>query len=163
VVKATTGAHNINLDAADLTDYAGMIANGYTTLLVGTATWQGNDRGSDTSSGCTNTTVAPAYDFTTLPKIVKYRFGLLAPTVSRKAQYPALTDNPHPDVEPPGGVEPAANQARIAQVTSHIDHVFWESFVHASPAHFDSFAPRYAGMTAPPAAMEDFQGFAFKP
>jgi hypothetical protein len=164
VVKATRSAHNINLDAADLTDYADMVAKGYTTLLVGTATWKGNNNGSDTSSGCTNTTVAPAYDFTTLPRTVKFRFGLIAPTAYRNAQNPALTGDPNPNEEHPRGIQTTMNQSTIAQLTFHIDHVFWESFVHDSPAHFDSFASKYAGATAPAtAAMEDFKGFAFKP
>jgi hypothetical protein len=163
VVKATKSAHNINLDAADLTDYQDMVTKGYTTLLVGTATWKGNNNGSDTNSGCTNTTVTPAYDFTTLPRTIKFRFGLIAPTVYRNAQNPALTGAANPNEEHPRGVQTAANQATIAQLTFHIDHVFWESFVHDSPAHFDSFASRYAGAAAPTATMEDFKSFAFKP
>jgi hypothetical protein len=164
VVKATRSAHNVNLDAVDLTDYADMVAKGYTTLLVGTATWKGNNNGSTTDSGCTNTTVTPAYDFAALPRTIEFRFGLIAPTVYRNAQNPALTGNPNPNEEHPRGVQTAMNQSTIAQLTFHIDHVFWESFVHDSPAHFDSFASRYAGaMTPPTAAMEDFKGFAFKP
>jgi hypothetical protein len=163
VVKATKGAHNINLDAADLPDYADMVAKGYTTLLVGTATWQGNNNGSDTNSGCTITTVTPAYDFTALPRTVEFRFGLIAPTAYRNAQNPALTGAANPDEEHPRGIQTTANQATIAQLTFHIDHAFWESFVHDSPAHFDSFASRYAGATAPTATLEDFKGFAFKP
>jgi hypothetical protein len=50
IVKATKAAHNINLDAGDLTDYQEMVTKGYTTLLVGTATWKGNNNGSDTST-----------------------------------------------------------------------------------------------------------------
>lgn len=163
VVKATTRAHSINLDAADLAEYADMVAKGYTTLLVGTATWKGNRDGS-TDSGCTSTTVTPAYDFAALPRTVAFRFGLIAPTVYRNAQNPALTGAPNPDEEHPRGIQTATNQSTIAQLTFHIDHVFWESFVHDSPAHFDSFAARYAGAATPPiATMEDFKGFAFQP
>lgn len=164
VVKAATSARNINLDAADLTDYQDMVAKGYTTLLVGTATWQGNNHGSDANSGCTATTVAPAYDFSALPKTLKFRLGLAAPTVYRNAQNPALMGSPaNPDEEHPRGIQTVANQSTIAQLTFHIDHVFWESFVHDSPAHFDSFASRYAGMADPTATLEDFKGFAFAP
>ena len=45
VVAATARAKNVNLDAADLTDYQEMVTKGYTTLLVGTATWKGNNNG----------------------------------------------------------------------------------------------------------------------
>jgi hypothetical protein len=164
IVKATKSAHNVNLDAADLPDYQDMVTKGYTTLLIGTATWKGNNNGSDTSSGCTNTTVAPAYDFTALPKTIKFRFGMSAPTVYRNAQNPALTGTAFPNEEHPRGIQTTANQSTIAQATFHIDHVFWESFVHDSPAHFDSFASKYAGMATPPTAtLEDFKGYGFKP
>ncbi|HEY0194093.1 MAG TPA: hypothetical protein VGC42_23410 [Kofleriaceae bacterium] len=162
VVAASTGAHNVNLDAAALADYQDMVSKGYTTLLVGTATWQGNNHGSDTSTGCTvagNST----YDFTKLPKTVAFRFGFKAPTAYRNAQNPALTGTAFANEEHPRGLQTTANQSTTAQATFHIDHVFWESFVHDSPAHFDSFAARYAGMTAPTATFEDYKGFAFTP
>jgi hypothetical protein len=157
VVKASKSAHNINLDAADLTDYADMISKGYTTLLVGTATWQGG-------SGCSTAAAAPAYDFTVLPTTIKFKLGLIAPTVYRNAQNPALMGTPDGNEENPRGVQTVANQSTVAQLTFHIDHVFWESFVHDSPAHFDSFASKYAGATTTPTAtMEDFKGFSFAP
>jgi hypothetical protein len=163
VVKATTSARNVNLDASDLTDYQDMVAKGYTTLLVGTATWQGNNHGSDTNTGCT-TAGTSSYDFTALPKTIKFRFGMIAPTAYRNAQNPALSGTPFANEEHPRGIQTVANQSTIAQLTFHIDHVFWESFVHDSPAHFDSFAAKYAGATGEVnAKMEDFKGFAFKP
>jgi hypothetical protein len=164
VVAAASTAHNINLDAAALTDYQEMVTRGYTTLLVGTATWKGNHNGDLAASDCTTTTVTPAYDFAVLPKTVKFRLGLIAPTAYRNAQNPALMGTPANEMEEnPRGVQTSANQTTIAQLTFHIDHVFWESFVHDSPAHFDSFASRYAGMTAPTATMEDFKGYKFAP
>jgi hypothetical protein len=165
IVKATQAAHNVNLDAAELTDYQEMVTKGYTTLLVGTATWKGNNNGSETDSGCTNTTVTPAYSFNVLPKTIKFRFGMIAPTAYRNAQNPALTGTAFANEEHPRGIQTTAHQSTIAQLTFHIDHVFWESFVHDSPAHFDSFASRYAGMPAatPTATLEDFKGYGFKP
>jgi len=163
IVKATKSAHNVNLDAADLTDYQEMVTKGYTTFLIGTATWKGNNNGSDTASGCTATTVAPAYNFALLPKVIKFRFGLIAPTIYRNAQNPALTGQAQPNEEHPRGIQTSANQTTIAQATFHIDHVLWESFTHDSPAHFDSFASKYVGMAAPTATLEDFKGYAFTP
>ncbi len=155
-VTATATAKNVNLDGDALAAYTEMASRGYTTLLVGTATWKGAD--------CTQGTVTPAYDFSVLPTTIKFRIGLAAPTVYRNAQNPALQGDPEPNEEHPRGVVTVANQSTIAQITLHIDHVFWESFVHDSPAHFDSFAARYAGATTPPTAtLEDFRGFAFKP
>ena len=34
----------------------------------------------------------------------------------------------------------------VGQVTIHTDHPFWDSVLHDSPAHFDQFAARVAGM-----------------
>jgi hypothetical protein len=164
VVVASSAAKNVNLDADAVTAYQEMQANGYTTYLIGTATWMGNNNGSDTNSGCTQTTVAPAYDFSVLPKTIKFRIGLVAPTVYRNAQNPALQGDPFPNEEHPRGVVTVANTSTIAQVTLHIDHAFWESFVHDSPAHFDSFASKYAGMAGiPMLKLEDFKGYAFTP
>ena len=88
----------------------------------------------------------------------------MAQTIYRNAQNPALMGEPFPNEEHPRGVVTVANQSTIAQVTLHLDHAFWESFVHDSPAHFDQFAARYAGMTTVPmATMEDFKGFALRP
>jgi hypothetical protein len=163
VVPATTTARNVNLDAAGITDYQEMVARGYTALLVGTATWQGNAAGNLVASGCTQTTVAPAYDFNALPRTVKFRLGFIAPTVYRNAQNPQLMGTPQPGEEHPRGITTVANQSVIAQLTFHLDHAFWESFVHDSPAHFDPYAAKYAGMTAPTAHLEDFKGYALAP
>ncbi|HEY1555104.1 MAG TPA: hypothetical protein VGF94_09765 [Kofleriaceae bacterium] len=164
VVPATASAENVNLDAGDLADYQYMVTMGYTTMLVGTATWQGNNGGSLTNDGCTQTTVTPAYDFSVLPTTIHFKLGLTAPTVYRNAQNPALMGTPFPNEEHPRGIQTSANQSTIAQVTLHLDHAFWESFVHDSPAHFDSFASKYAGMTTVAnMTLEDFKGFAFQP
>jgi hypothetical protein len=163
VVKATKSANNVNLDAADLTDYQEMVTKGYTTLLVGTAVWKGNNNGSDTDSGCT-ANATPAYNFALLPKTVKFRFGLVAPTVYRNAQNPSAPGpKANPDEENPRGIQTATNASTVAQATFHIDHVFWESLTHDSPAHFDQFASRYVGMTAPTATLEDYKGYGLKP
>jgi len=165
VVPAAAAAQNVNLDAADLADYQAMIAKGYTTLLVGTAVWNGNNNGELTSAGCTQTQVTPAYDFSVLPRTVKFKLGLAAPTIYRNAQNPA--NDPAAalgDEEHARGIAVVANQATTAQLTFHLDHVFWESFVHDSPAHFDPFAARLAGVTDPPAlTLEDFKGATIAP
>jgi hypothetical protein len=165
VVKAVATAQNINLDAADLTDYQDMISKGYTTLLAGTATWKGNKNGDLTDPGCTTTTVTPAYDFTKLPKTVKFKIGLAAPTIYRNAQNPANDPaTAFPNEEHQRGIATVANKSTVAQLTFHLDHVFWESFVHDSPAHFDPFAAKLAGVTNPPTlTLEDFKGYKLNP
>ena len=164
VVPATASAHNANLDASDLADYQEMISKGYTTMLVGTAVWKGNNDGDVGNSGCTSTDAG--YDFAAISsQPIHFKIGLVAPTVYRNAQNP---DNdpatPFAGEEHQRGVHTVANQSTIAQLTFHLDHVFWESFVHDSPAHFDQFAARYAGATGPvELSMDDFKGFAFTP
>ena len=164
VVKATASAHNVNLDAAALADYQEMATKGYTTLLVGTATWKGNNNGSDINAGCTVTPANSTYNFAALPKVIKFRLGFSAPTTYRNAQNPALTTKPLGDEENPRGIQTASNQSTIAQVTFHIDHAFWESFKHDSPPHFDSYAAKVAGVAGTPTiTLEDYKGFAFTP
>jgi hypothetical protein len=162
IVPATLTAKNVNLDAAAITDYQEMVTRGYTTMLVGTATWQGNKSGDITDPACT--VAGPAYDFSVLPRTVKFRLGFVAPTVYRNAQNPALKTKPIGQDENPRGVQTVSNQATVAQLTFHLDHAFWESFVHDSPAHFDQFAAKYAGATTTPTArLEDFKGYGLKP
>ena len=162
VVPATLGAKNINLDAAALADYQEMVTEGYTTMLVGTATWQGNRNGDLADPGCTS--VGPDYDFSALPRTIEFRLGFVAPAIYRNAQNPARKTAPIGDEEHPRGIQTVANQSTIAQLTFHLDHAFWESFVHDSPAHFDQFAARYAGQTTTPTArLEDFLGTGLRP
>jgi hypothetical protein len=154
VVPATASAINVNLDAAAMSDYQEMIAQGYTVLYVGTATFAG---GSCTTSDST-------YDFNKLPSVVHFRFGFRSPTSYVNCQNP---DNdpaqPFPGEEHERGVQVLPNRSVIAQVTIHTDHPFWESTVHDSPAHFDPIAARYAGTDGgvPLATLEDQIGVDF--
>ena len=164
VVPATMTAKNVSIEGDAVAAYEEMVQKGYTTYLIGTATWVGNGHGDLVNSGCTQTAVTPAYDFSALPKTVHFKIGLVAPTYYRNAQNPTLMGDPFPNEEHPRGVVTVANTSTIAQVTLHIDHVFWESFVHDSPAHFDQFAARYAGAGATAnLTLEDFEGYGLKP
>jgi hypothetical protein len=146
IIPATATAKNVNLDAADLVDYQDMISKGYTVLLVGTATFQGG-------TGCAQ---SAAYDFTALPPVVNLRFGFTSPVTNLNCQNP---DNdpasPIGGEEHQRGVALRPNQTTIAQTTFHTDHVFWENFVHDSPAHFDQIAAQYVGVPSPTATLED--------
>jgi hypothetical protein len=129
-VPAIDSAKRVALDAAD-PDYADMIAQGYTVLYIGTATFRG--------SACTSTD--PSFDFTQLPAQVDFRLGFRSPTSYVNCQNP---DN-DPAVafgheEHQRGVQVRANQVVTAQLTVHSDHPFWESIIHDSPAHFDQLA-----------------------
>jgi hypothetical protein len=153
---ATAQAHNVNLDADDLAEYQMMIAAGNTALLQGTATWKGGSSCVTTDSG---------YDFTKLPPVVKFRLAFKAPTSYINAQNPENDPaDPLPGEEHERGIKITASASTIAQTTFHLDHAFWESFVHDSPAHFDQFAAHYVGATeVPTAKLEDFVGAGFTP
>jgi hypothetical protein len=130
LVPAAATATRLNVDANDA-DYTQMIANGWTVLYIGTATWKG--------SSCTSTN--PGFDFARLPTEVAFRLGFTSPTSYVNCQNP---DNDPAkafgDEEHQRGVQVKPNQTTIAQVTVHTDHPFWESLTHDSPAHFDPLA-----------------------
>jgi hypothetical protein len=149
IVAATAQAKNVNLDlssptTSDYTDYQQMIAQGYSTLIVGVATWKGD------APGVTCTTSDAGYDLTHIPKVVNFRFGFKAPSSYLNCQNP---DNaPAPGIngeEQQRGIFVRTNATTIAQATFHTDHPFWDSFVHDSPLHFDQIAAQYASLTAP--------------
>jgi hypothetical protein len=131
LVTASAGGTNINLDAQGRADYDLMIQNKWTVLYVGTATFKGTN--------CVSTN--PAYDFTQLPKVVKFRLGFSSPTTYVNCQNP---DNdpadPFGNEEHQRGIQIKSNATTFAQATVHIDHPFWESAKHDSPAHFDQYA-----------------------
>jgi hypothetical protein len=156
IPAASVQAHNVNLDAADLVEYQDMITKGNTALLQGTATWKGG-------SSCVTTNAS--YDFTALPPVVKFRLALKAPTSYINAQNPENDPaDPFAGEEHQRGIKITDNASTIAQTTFHLDHAFWESFVHDSPAHFDQFAAHYIGTTGVPTAkLEDFVGASFTP
>ena len=154
-VPATSQAFNVNLDAAGLADYQAMITAGNTALLAGTATWKGGASCVTTDSG---------YDFTVFPTVVKFKLAFTAPTSYINAQNPDNDPaNPFSGEEHQRGIKITDNASTIAQTTFHLDHAFWESFVHDSPAHFDQFASMYIGVTDPVAKMEDFVGASLTP
>jgi hypothetical protein len=140
-IAATPAAKNVNLDAEDLTAYQEMIRNGYSLYIEGDATWKGTH--------CTST--QESYDFSKLPKVVHFKFGYKIPAVFANCQNP---DNdpaqPFDGEEHLRGVAIKANAPVTAQLTFHLDHGFWESTEHDSPAHFDQFAARFFGATSTP-------------
>lgn len=124
LVAATTRATNVNLDGADLTAYQRMIERGWTQLVEGTATYRG---------------VAPATGtpFAAYPTTVNFSFGYGAP-----ARYMNCS-NPDNGGEGTPGVQPSSTRHARAQVTLHMDHLFWEALSREDPPlHFDPVAAR---------------------
>ena len=134
VVAANPAAINVNLDADASSDYNAMIAEHASTLIVGTATFMG-------AGMCTSPDAS--YPFNALPTTVNFRFSLATPTTYVNCQNPEAQGAPFEGEEHPRGVQILQNSgATVAQITLHTDHLFWESFTHDSPLHFDPFAAR---------------------
>jgi len=135
-VAATHSAHNVNLNPTGIQRYQDMIAKGHTLFFSGTATFRG--------TSCTSSD--PSYDFSLLPKTLRFEFGLATPAHYVNCQNP---DNdpaaPFAGEEHQRGVQVKPNTSVIAQLTFHTDHLFWESVAHDAPAHFDMYAARLAG------------------
>jgi hypothetical protein len=123
-VAASMMATNVNLDAGDLVAYQNMITRGWTQLIEGTATYRG-------------TTFPMTSPWASYPTEVRFSFGFGAPAGYVNCYNP---DNGGDDV---AGVQPSASGKARAQLTFHMDHMFWEALGREDPPlHFDHFAAR---------------------
>ncbi len=130
-VTATEAAKKTNLDAASESDYAEMIAKGWTVLYVGTATFKGTDCKSSRSD----------YDFTALPRVVRFRFGFATPTHYINCQNTDLRGRAFDGEEAQRGVQVKTRGTTVAQITLHVDHPFWNTVDHdAAELFFDQMA-----------------------
>jgi hypothetical protein len=184
---ANYDAFNVNLTSDESPYYAYMVANGYSVLYVGTATWAGNQSSSGALGTCTETSVVPPYDFspassvtdggvdgspeggeggapTGYPQTMRFMLGFSTPTNYVNCQNgsefpgePGLDGEDHPR-----GIQIETNASVPAQVTIHMDHPFWESFAENSPVHWDQIASQYVGVEGPiTARTEDLKGVDF--
>jgi hypothetical protein len=135
IVPAAANAKHTNLDAAADADYAEMLSKGLAVLYVGTATFKGVDcKSSDASS-------ATPYDFTQLPRVVKFRFGFKTPTTYKNCQNTDLKCRACAGEEAQRGVQVSESGGTVAQITLHTDHPFWNTVDHdAAELYFDQFA-----------------------
>jgi hypothetical protein len=154
VVPATASALNVNIDAAGMSDYQQMVADGCTVLYVGTATFRGG-----TVTGHTDCNSGA---YATWPQTVDFRLCFKSPTTYGNCQNP---DNDpaqaFPGEEHERGIAFLSNESVIGQVTIHTDHPFWDSVLHDSPAHFDQYAARVVGQQdagVPTVTLEMTQG-----
>ena len=122
---ASADASQVNLDAEGKQLYEEAITRGWSTLVVGTATY----RGPAPEAGSA---------FAKLPPIVRFKLGLAA-----SARY---VNCANPDFSPvggefPRGVQVLPNRSSQLQVTYHTDHMFWDALnVEGTPLHFDPVA-----------------------
>ncbi len=142
-VAATPSAANVNLDPAGVALYEQMIRRAWSQYVEGTATYRG-------------TTVGLAPPFADYPSAVTFRLGWAAP-----AQYINCNNPDNGGADMPG-VQPSASTAARAQLTFHMDHLFWGALgVEDPPPHFDPFAARaqvVAGFSV--VTLDDLQGVA---
>lgn len=131
IVTASAEAKLTNLDAAAQSDYAEMQAKGLSVLYVGTATFKGVDcKSSD-----------PNYDFTQLPKSVRFRLGFKSPTTYENCQNTDLHGRAFDGEEAQRGVQVKESGNTVAQITLHVDHPFWNTVDHdAAELFFDQMA-----------------------
>ena len=145
LVPATTGALNVNLDSAGVTDYQTMAASGCVVLFVGTATFKGDD------TICTTPGAPSGYyatEYASWPETgesVNFNLCFRSPTSYVNCQNPDNSGAPLPGEESERGIFFQSTAPVIAQVTVHTDHPFWDSVLHDSPAHFDQYAATVAG------------------
>jgi hypothetical protein len=123
-VRARGDATNVNLSREQFADYNEMIARGWTLLLTGTATYRGR----------TPTAATPEADY---PSTIRFRYGFGAPAEYINCQ------NPDNGADGAPGVAPRPTGAVRAQITLHVDHLFWLRLnVEDPPPRFDHFAAR---------------------
>jgi hypothetical protein len=135
IVTASTAAKHTNLDGAADADYAEMVSKGLSVLYVGTATFKGVDcKSSDEGSD-------KPYDFSALPKTVKFRFGFKTPTKYKNCQNTDLRGKAFDGEEAQRGVQVSEQGDTLAQITLHVDHPFWSTVDHdAAELFFDQMA-----------------------
>jgi hypothetical protein len=143
VMKAAYPVAQVNLTAAQQADYDLMVSKGWSKLYRGTATYVGTGT-YPTNTGCPTCQAK----FAALPKTVKFFFGWNDATSNINCQ--------NSDIGVSGlatrGVQASPSGAYTAQITLHVDHVFWDKvLIEGTPLHFDpiaAWAPASAGTTA---------------
>src|SRR5262249_38424476 len=139
-ISATNRAQNVNLDDEGQVLYGEMIENGYSVMLTGTARFHG--------TACTS--AVNTYDFAALPQTVNFKLAFKIPASYVNCQKPENSGTAFAGEEFQRGVTIKDNTYTFAQVTFHLDHGYWESVEHDSPAHFDQFAALKVGSAGTP-------------
>ena len=145
-VTAVYPAWNLNLTAQGQADYDLMVQNGWDKFLRGTATYAGT--GTYTNSNDPNAAAAQA-NFAKLPTTVHFTMGWHDATSNTNCVNADLGDEADLANR---GIVILPDQAAIAQVTMHVDHVFWDKLKQEGAAlRFDpiaAFAPQDTSTTA---------------
>ncbi len=127
-IPAKASAKNVNLDAQGMTDYQTMIANGWDSYYVGTATLK-------SATSCI--TSDPTFDYTKLPGTVSFKWGFHTPTTYINCQNP--DNDPAPGLngeDHERGIQVKSNAVSTAQITFHTDHPFFDQTLEGGPLEF---------------------------
>ena len=133
VVQAKAGVVNVNLtDSQVNTELALMISKGWTKFVKGHATI------TDALAGYPGDTALDA-KFKAMPRTVYFTFGWDDHDCAINCNNPNFN---LPEDDPAGrGVQVTQTGAVYAQVTLHVDHIFWDQLIiHGTPLHFDQVA-----------------------
>jgi hypothetical protein len=133
VVKATNNVVNVNLSQTQVdNDLALMIQKGWTKYVKGTATI------TDALAGYPGNADLDA-KFKAMPRTIHFTFGWDDHDSAINCNNP---DFNLPEDDPAGrGIQVSATGAVVAQITTHVDHIFWNQLIiHGTPLHFDQVA-----------------------
>jgi hypothetical protein len=140
VMKATYPVAQVNLTAAQQADYDLMVSKGWSKLYRGTATYVG-------TGTYPNTTIQAK--FAALPKTVKFFFGWNDATSNINCQNSDFLTGTGLATR---GIQASPTGAYTAQITLHVDHVFWDKLlIEGTPLRFDpiaAWAPASSATTA---------------
>jgi len=129
VVAATAGATQVNLRADQAADYAMMVSKGWSKLYRGAATYVGTG---------TYPTAATQAKFAALPTIIHFAFGWNDATNYLGCINPDFGDEKDLANR---GIQPTASGNVVAQITLHVDHLFWDVIKQeGAPLRFDPVA-----------------------
>lgn len=136
-VPASADAEVVNFGDDDSAQaaYASMIEQGATVLYVGTATFQG--------SSCESQD--PSYDFAQIPTNVPFSLAFQTPTSFINCQNQDNQGQAFDDEEYQRGVAIPGNADALAQITMHLEHVWFSATVHDPALRFDQLAARLVG------------------
>jgi hypothetical protein len=150
IVAASSDAEKLNFDGNADADalYDEMIAEGYSILLAGTATFKGE----------TCETSDDTYDFSQVPESVTFKLGFASPTSYVNCQNEENDGDPFPDEEFQRGIAVPANAAATAQLTLHLDHFLYSDVEHEPLLYFGQIAARLVGAAETMVTMDDLAG-----
>jgi len=151
IVPASADATLVNFedDAEAQAAYAEMIGSGASVLYVGRATFRGRD--------CQTSSLD--YDFGKIPEIVPFRLAFATPTSFVNCQNQDNQGAPFEDEEYPRGVAIRPSTSALAQITLHLEHVWFSSTNHDPALRFDQLAARLVGKPEGSAVtLDDLQG-----